>query len=371
MPRTIDSALATILAGDVHGLDHTLTLTFPDATVMRLATSPLTIGTDVYTNDLEAVSEIRQTLESPADVVSVAIQNKDRSIGQHFAANWQKWQQAEAVLGRQYSGQNLTAWIECFRGVVQQPAADDMQLKFDIVHDTISPGQIVCSRSLATLCGFRFKDAKTCGYVGSETDCNHHLKSAGGCDGRNNAHRFGGFEHRYLPQPEIPGTGGNPDIPPDGGGHCPRLDQFVLVRGNDGEPSAKMAGLLTESDELFNPISGRFHRIRFLRLVNDFPVYRLRTSAGAESVASASHPVIRSAADTSGVAMCKLRQAEAVLTFTDGQLQQAEADGIERLAEPGDVLWIELEDGHIYASGNDTRRFVVCHNLKDDGWILT
>jgi hypothetical protein len=34
----------------------------------------------------------------------------------------------------------VSEWIEMFRGTVQQPNADDLQVTFDVIPDTIAPG---------------------------------------------------------------------------------------------------------------------------------------------------------------------------------------------------------------------------------------
>ncbi len=236
MSRTISTDLQTILDAPNRSIDWTLDLTFPSIDPLRFATSPLTIIEEFYGNDLENVSEIRQTLESATDQVSVKIQNKDQVLGAHILNNLAEWQKAEAVIGRLYQGSGLEVWIEMFRGAVQKPEIDDntpYSVTFDVLTDTVAPGLIVCSRSLALPCQHVFKHLPTCGYTGSETSCDHNLKSKFGCDGLGNSHDFGGMEHRYNPDLSVPGTGGN-----TGGGPiiidpCPRLDQFVLVKGKN------------------------------------------------------------------------------------------------------------------------------------------
>lgn len=211
MPRTISEDLQSILDAKTHGIDWTLDITMPGPISLQLATSSLSTGKGDYTNDLERISEIRQTLESPVDRVQVQIQNKDMAIGLHLANNRPAWKRAEAIIGRFYTSADgeLAEWIEMFRGAVQQPLATDLQVSFDLVPDTISKGLIVSNRTLGLPCGFRFKDPQTCAYSGLAADCNHHLKSSGGCDGRDNSEHFGGTESRYDPDSTVPGTGNN------------------------------------------------------------------------------------------------------------------------------------------------------------------
>lgn len=230
MARTISSTLAGILAAPHRDLDWTLAVTV-GVTTYRWATSEITVGGHDHANDLEFVSEIRQTLESPADTVSVALQNKDSVIGQLVQASHASWSRALAVLGRQYYevGEDLartgvTAWIEVFRGAVQRPEVNDLQVRFDVISDVRSAGQIVARRTLALLCPHQLGHPGTCGYTGDADMCDKHLKSRGGCDSLDNSHRFGGMEHRYNPRPVVPGTGGNQEEPPPpigGGGGGP------------------------------------------------------------------------------------------------------------------------------------------------------
>ncbi|MCW5959261.1 MAG: hypothetical protein KIS76_03810 [Pyrinomonadaceae bacterium] len=367
MPRTLSTNLTTILSGAEREIDYTLDLDFPDSTTLKFATSPLNIAAGIYPNDLENVSEILQTLESATDSVSVSIQNKDRAAGLNLAANWQKWQQAEAVIGRYYrqlaNGEptGVNEWIEMFRGTVQRPEADDLRVSFDIVADTIAPGGIVCSRTLAQQCEFVFKDAKTCAYAGGETECNHHLTAKLGCDGKGNAHHFGGMQHRYPPDQDIPGTGGN-----TGGGirpSCPRLDQYCLIDGGGGKPRTAMVGFLRATDLLFDPIAKEFNRIKSLELFENVEIFEFIAANGAVCYSSRSHKAIRNDSDRDGLAVSKFKPGDAVLT-TAGHETAASKMLLGSRAGRGDVLKIELETGHIYCAGDTAEKMIVAHNAK-------
>jgi hypothetical protein len=353
-----------ILSASKRNIDYTLFLSFPDGTSFPFATSPLTIDGIPYTNDLENVREIYQTLESPTDSVGVAVQNKDGVLGLHVAAHWQKWRKAEAVIGRLYQDADglLQAWIEMFRGAVQQPNADDLQVTFDVVPDTIAPGDIVCNQTLAVPCGNVFKDPHTCAYVGPETACNHHLKSKGGCDGRENSHHFGGMEHRYNPDLSVPGTGSNTGGGPITG--CPRLDQYVLARGRRGEIIPKMVGFVTEEDYLWNPRSGRFHKVKSVQVIPNVPIFETVASNGAVSYSSGSHRVIQSDADERGEAVSRIVLRSPLMTIVGGEMCASFALMTPAAEEIGDVLKIEMADGHIYAAGSTTDKFIIAHNSK-------
>lgn len=363
MARSIVANLQTILNAPTRDIDWTVEITFPTISALKFATSSLDIAKGVYSNDLEEVSEIRQTLETPTDRVNVAIQNKDAVLGLHVANNLTEWSKAEAIIGRNYTGSGLQVWIEMFRGAVQQPNVKDLQVEFEILADTIAPGQIVCSRTLALPCPFLFKDAATCGYSGSETSCNHNLKSKTGCDGLGNSHRFGGAEHRYNPDASAPGTGGNTPI--DGGPTgCPQLDQFVLVKNEEGKPVAKQVGLLRETDWLFNPIARTFHQIRSLEIIKNAPIFETVARSGARSISSCTHRILTSRADDKGQPVTRFWFGDSILTW-DGNLTDSKISSARQIAGLADVLKIEMRDGHIYATGASPENLIVSHNSKN------
>lgn len=362
--------MASILSASKREIDFTLVLTFPDATVLRFATSPLVISAQTYSNDLENVGEIRQTLETPIDRISVSLQNKDRVLGLHLASYWQKWRKAKAVVGRQYRSGTLTADVEMFNGVVQQPNANDLKVFFDIIPDTTAPGEIVCQSTLALMCGFVFKDEKTCAYSGIETKCDHHLKSKTGCDGRVNSEHFGGMEHRYAPDASVPGTGGN-TVGGGGSGGCPRLDQFVLVKNLNGKPMPKMVCFLDETDLLFNPVSHTFHEIASMEVIKNAPIFEMVAANGAVCFSSHSHKVLWFREHITGEVVTRSIPGDPILTFfnkypsndlflTDSKILVAHDS-----REIADVMKIEMKDGHIYAAGDSDEKFIVSHNLKN------
>lgn len=367
MGRSISANLQSILDAPTRSVEYTVDLTFPAQSALKFATAPLDISEGVYSNDVESVSEILQTLENPTDQVRCALQNKDRVLGLNIAANWQEWREAEAVIGRYYTGGAKEVWIEMFRGAVQRPDANDSQILFDVVTDTVSKGNIVANRTGAPNCGFKFTDPPTCGYSGSETDCNHNLKSKGGCDGRSNSHRFGGTESRYNPDDDIPGTGGNQgDIDPPGG--CPRLDQFIAVKGLGRKIVAKMVGFLHETDWIYNPIDGEFHAINALRVLKGVPGFELGSTNGAVGYTSDSHLALWYREHATGEVVTKFVPGDPLLTFdlescglVPSQTRLANLAGVDF-----DVLRIEMASGHIYAVGNSpSMPLIVSHNSKN------
>lgn len=370
MGRDISGTMTTILSSGKRDIDYTIDLVFSDEDY-HFATSPLEdVNSNDYTNEIEGVGEIRQTLEAPTDNVSITLQNKDLVLGQHVAANREKWQTATAVLGRYYyevgadgerTGTN--EWIEMFRGSVQRPEVDDKEktVQFDLIPDTRSEGNIICTTTLAPICPNNFKDAN-CGYSGVLTTCNKRLKSPDGCDGRNNSHRFRGMEHRYNPDVSAPGTGGN-----DGGGSggCPELSQYTRVRGENGEIVVIRVAALTDADWLWDSIERQFFKVRTARIIRDVPIWQIRTFNGAGSHSSFSHRVMPSDEHETGFAAETIERFEAVLTETGERLIHSYAVNSEPTGTRGDVMFIEMEGGHHYSAGDDEDKMVVAHNSKD------
>ncbi|MCC7308521.1 MAG: hypothetical protein IT173_13225 [Acidobacteria bacterium] len=373
MGQTLSVTMQNIMAGQNRKVDHTIDLLFPDATTFRFATSPLNIaGRGVYANDLENVGDINRTIESPVNSVSVGIQNVDRVLGLHVATYWQKWRTAEAVIGRYYRGgadYALSEWVERFRGAVQRPDADDLQIKFDLIPDTIAPGLIVANRTLSLTCGFKYKDAKTCGSATARLTCNHVLKSPAGCDGDNNAHHFGGMEHRNNPDINVPGTGGNPINPGPIHPPCPRLDQFVLVRAADGEPRPKMAAYVTEEDEIWNPVRKQFYPIAAVRIVKE-PIWELVTSSGAVGYSSFRHPVLWYQEHATGEPVENFIAGNPVLCVQKKRIVNTLAVLSRPTGETADVMMITMDaptDAEkVYCYGDSREKFIVCHNRKWD-----
>lgn len=378
MGRVISGTLAGIIApGSKRDIDYTIDLSALDD--FYFATSPLTaVNGHDYTNMLEKVGEIRQTLEAPTDRVAVAIQNKDGEIGKHVANYWQFWRTATAKIGRVYYEIGATGkrtgtsqWIQMFSGSVQQPNVNDLQVTFDLIPDTTSPGQIVCSRGCGTNCPWVYKDPRTCGSSSVLPTCDHNLKSSGGCDGRANFEHYGGTEHRYQPDVAAPGTGGNDD-PPEDDPPCPATDNYVRVRGENGRPVAKLAASLTLDDWLWHSIRRCFYAIAALEIVHDQPIWETVGPRGIRGSSSQRHPVIRDAEDTTGTAVEEFAKGEHFLIEDAAMgLEAVRCRDARDTGRLGSVVRISIDAPtnaeKIYCwSAKADGPFIVCHNEKQD-----
>ncbi len=365
MSRSVPPNLVTILAGP-RQIDYTVELTFPDASVLRYATSPLTIGGNVYLNALENVREIRQTLDAAPDRVGVELQNEDRVIGQNVATNWLKWRTAIAVVGRFYQGGANFAtsqWVEMFRGGVQQPNIDDRQVTFDILHDTLTPGGIVSRATLNPLCQNVLKDPQTCGYIGAATFCDHHLKSKTGCDGLGNSHRFRGMEHRYNLDQAPPGAAGN-NHPIN---YCVEISNFIKTQFGP-----RRAGTLLPGDLIWNPVRRKLVPVWAVTTIENIPLWRITTNSGAAGRCSAGHPVICHRAHLNGMRADQIGIRDFVVTEIGGELHDfSEAHSSGFTGELGTVVMITIasedQGDKIFCFGEEPDEYIVCHNAKPRG----
>ena len=77
---------------------------------------------------------------------------------------------------------------------VQSAVANPKVVSFTLGSWPLMQVQIPRDRYVRTKCRWVFKSDQ-CGFVGAETTCDKSLESAGGCSGRVNQPRFGGFPH--------------------------------------------------------------------------------------------------------------------------------------------------------------------------------
>lgn len=212
MPRLYPQILQDIFALPARNANYLLDITFPLITSLRVATDTLKKSLLDYENDIEQVSEILRTRDTPINNVNITLQNKNYFYEQHYAANLTEWRMANAVLWRRYESPDgsLVSDREMFRGAIEKPQASDNSytFSFQIIPDSVARGRIVAARSLAPSCQFVFKDPFTCAYTGPETVCDHTLK--GDCTKYGNTPHYGGMQAFSNPAPTPPGAGGNP-----------------------------------------------------------------------------------------------------------------------------------------------------------------
>lgn len=380
MGRTVVTNVQNHLDDDDAYTQTTLDMILTDASEYHYATDEFTGSNSIdYDPELRKASEIKQSIAASTDRVNVTIQNVDKIFGGELdVLSTEPFVKAVGIVGRQYGNPMVagSAWVELFRGEVRPVGIDEKEVVLEILNDLAAAGFCVGHWSLAENCQFVYKHAGTCGFAGAAPSCNKRRRSPDGCSGKivtgttTNEFRFGGMEFPDS-QASVPPSGGGDDDPGDWL-PCPRMDQYVLVRGSDGLPSPKAVARLTLRDMLFHPIDGTFHEISKLTVVPDEPIMQLVADNYAASYSSYSHPIIRNRKDERGTPVEDLYNGYDILTWSK-RLTESVVENVEETGKRADVLKIKMKDGHIYCSGNTPKKFVVCHNSKpplDDPPIL-
>lgn len=365
MGRTVSADLQNLLDLENCETQTTLDLYLADTSEIHVATDAFTANGETYTADLRTAGQLKQNAFSSIDRCQVTVQNIDKIIGGTVTDEDLKG--AVGVLGRYYQDKNSvlpSAWVELFRGEAKPLKLNEREAQIEILHDLVAAGYCIADDNLAENCQFVFKHAGTCGYAGGEAVCNKKRKSKAGCQGRLNEHRFGGME---FPDPQVPSTpsGGEPPGPIEPP-YCPRIDQWIPVRGAGGSITVVRAGELDDSHSTWNPISGSFDRIKSARIIEGLQIWSITSAAGVSGYSSGTHPVIPYREHLTGLPVKDMFDGDPLLLWRrrDRYLFNHQVQWTGANAEIGDVVHIELESGYIYAYGDNADVFVVCHNSK-------
>lgn len=364
MGRSVSSDLQDLLDLPSCETQTTLDLTLADTSEIHVATDAVTVGAIDYSADLRKTNELRQTTVAPPDRVVASIQNVDKVFGGRVTD--EDLIKAAAVVGRRYSdpaGVLPSVWVQLFTGEAFPLSVNSLAVELEILHDLVAAGYCVGQDTLAENCQWRFKHAGTCGYSGGETVCNKKRKSKLGCLGRANEHRFGGMEYPDIQAAAAPTSGSS-----SGGGHhnCPRVDMWIPTA-----EGVRHAGNIKSGDRLYSPLSGKFETVRSAEIIENEPIWEIVASNGVAGYSSLSHPVFPYAEHENGIQVSQLWQGDPILLWDSvlDKLIDRELNVARDTGELGDVVRIELEDGHIYAYGTSEQIFFVCHNAKDPAEI--
>ena len=373
MGRPVSTDLQNLLDLSSCETQTTLDLYLEDSSEIHVATAELEdteTGTFDYTADLRKAGELQQSIGTPPNRGTATIQNADKVFGGYVTG--EDLIHAVAVLGRIYRDEARvlpSVWVELFRGEAFPLGVDETTVELEVLSDLVACGYCVSDWTLGENCQLRFKHADTCGYSGGETLCNKKRRSKLGCLGRANEHHFGGME---FPDIQIPTTPAGVTV--SGGGHhnCPRVDQWIPVEDADGRVGFDRAGNIKKGRKIYDPLTGRFERVKSADIVKDQPIWEIEGSNCVAGYSSPSHPVFPYSEHKNGIPVSQMWKGDPILMWhrvldnlIDRKLKICRDTG-----ELGDVVRIELESGHVYAYGNSTEIFIVCHNSKDPGEII-
>lgn len=369
MGRTLPTGLQPLLGLSGCDTQTTLSLIPVSGPPLHMATAKFTTEGNDYESDLVKTDEIRQSIFSATDRVNATVQNVDGLI--EAKIDDESLVKAEAIIGRFYrhpADFNQNKWVELFRGQAIPLDAIDSEARFEIVNDLAAAGYCVGDWTVAENCQAVFKHLGTCGYTGLLTTCNKRRKSMHGCEGRANEHRFVGMEYPEPQTPAPPDNGGGGGDDGGGwnpGGYCPRLDQYVPVRGMCGTPVPKLVEKLSKRDWLYHPLKRTFHKISSLEVMRDVPIWELAASNTGRGFSSRQHPALPYREHSNGIRVDNFIESDPLLTWWPDYLEDTAIESSRDTGKLGDVMRIELEDGHIYCySFRPEGPYIVCHNAK-------
>lgn len=378
MGRPVSTDLQNLLDLDDANTQTTLDLYLANSSEIHVATEAFTIDSIDYTDDLRKADEIKESIFSPTDRVNVTIQNVDKVFGPTITA--EDLVKAEAIVGRYYrdpKGVLPAVWVELFRGEARPTDLDELEAKIEILHDLTAAGYCVANWALAENCQLVYK-GPDCRSTSTEPSCNKRRKSPMGCAGKTDigddeTHEFGfgGMEFPDVQVPSVPvgGGSGDPGGSTGGGGdgwihNCPRVDQWIPASGPHAEIETKLAGSITRRDWLWNPLLRRFSKVRSAVIIRNVPIWQVESAMGVSGFSSVSHPVFPHR-EHEGLPVADIPGGSPLLLWRrNSDLVNNAVHRSRDTGTRGDVVRIELEDGHVYAYGDSEDIFIVCHNSK-------
>ena len=199
MPRTLSSAIQTLLAGTTHRVCHLLSFTV-GATNYYFAEDQVVFQGNTYKPHLILESPIRCSQRLQLEPVSVRLQNIDLQTAAMLQTEQSDLQGVEATLQRLFLPANEAVIL--FRGRVGEVQLNERDATLTLEGDLDPTAAAIPQRKYSTLCVWDFKDSD-CGYVdGVDPDdpatgqpflvCPKDFAS---CQARGRPHRFPGFLH--------------------------------------------------------------------------------------------------------------------------------------------------------------------------------
>ena len=168
------------------------------------------ISPDVYVPRLKSVGSIVSQLGNGQGRVTIRLQNGDLGFRDNFAIDYvTSAGRTEAAGSDMFIGSKVTIRRILIGEVSASPVETDLiflfgtvtgaryteeYLELDVATD-VNLAPTLSNRRVGSKCPWVFKGTE-CGYSGGLTTCNKLYTDAGGCSGRSNQHRFGGFPAR-------------------------------------------------------------------------------------------------------------------------------------------------------------------------------
>ena len=168
------------------------------------------ISPDVYVPRLKSIGSIVSQLGNGQGRVTIRLHNGDLGFRDHFAIDYvTSAGRTEASGSDMFIGSKVTIRKILIGEVSASPVETDLiflfgtvtgaryteeYLELDVATD-VNLAPTLSNRRVGSKCPWVFKGTE-CGYSGGLTTCNKLYTDSGGCSGRSNQHRFGGFPAR-------------------------------------------------------------------------------------------------------------------------------------------------------------------------------
>lgn len=186
-------------------------ITMPDGlTVYNYASKAITYRTVAYTARLKSIGPIVTQLGNGQGRVTIRLHNGDLDFRDSVEGNYVTSAGSTVFTGMEdFSGALITVrriltgvvsstttstdLVYLFGRVTGSRYSEDY-FELDCVTD-VNLAPVLSNRRVGAKCAWVFKGTE-CGYSGGLTTCNKLYTDSGGCSGRSNQHRFGGFPVR-------------------------------------------------------------------------------------------------------------------------------------------------------------------------------
>lgn len=388
--RQLSQAIKDVLNADYGETKDVVIITIPEQvtppiaeTVLYLANGEdITIDSQLYSNKLRNISNIKFTMGHAPDTATIVVQNVDKELGVILTDTDRFLDGAKAEIKRAFKIADGTFETDTlFVGQVKDIKVTQEAVEISIVSDMSKRGTSVAGRTLTQRCIWVFNKngsgvGPQCGWVttqpGDPLACDHDLDSAGGCKGHGNQHRFGGvpaFTALGAGNGYDPNSGGGWGSG-SGGGWCIHPDSWVLCINSQNLKHWIQAFAVTEHDWVVT--MDKFGKTKKTRVNNVIKgtttqIISINTSKGFSLKCSPTHPIITHFNDDVGTPAQNLKVNDRVIvgTLDEGKFMADIISSIEVLEMSCNVMIFELSQPyHIFVAGETKKGGILSHNTK-------
>lgn len=154
-------------------------------------------------------------------------------------------------------------------------------------------------------------------------------------------------------------------------GGCPEVNQYVWA---DNYKAIKAKTLVEVKKDicLYNPVTRNFNKVTAAEIVEDQPLFKVRTTRDVETIVSQSHKAIVNTSQLNGMFLVHYGVGREIMTFDEGKQGRIKhwniyIDTLVEMSDAGrgSVVKISLDNEFIYACGMTKSAGLVSHNRKE------